>query len=111
MLAAPVDQTAPLIEALSHPNRRVRFAAARAIVKLQPEGTFAGASRLAEVLGYFAGSQGKRRVLAAHPRRAVAQTLGGLLADAGFEAESATTGAELIRRAVRSPDLELRGGQ
>ena len=83
----------------------------KAIVKLQPEGTVCRTESVAEVLGYLAGSQGKRLVLAAHPRRAVAQTLGGLLADAGFETHTATTGAELIRRAVRSTRPGTADGQ
>lgn len=107
VLVAAADKTAPLVQALTDPNRRVRFAAARAITVLAPKTPFAGSSRWADALGYLAGAQGRRQVLVAHPRRTVAQTLGGMLADAGFEPLSATTGAELIRRAVRAPDLEL----
>ncbi len=107
VLQSHQEHLAPLIEALNHPSRRVRFAAARAIGQLEPEAPFAGLSRWAEVLGDCAGAQGKRVVLAAHPRRAVAQTLGGTLATAGFEVLTATTGAEMIRRAVPATDLEL----
>jgi HEAT repeat protein len=107
VLRSHKEDLAPLIEALNHPSRRVRFAAARAIAQLEPAAPFAGLSRWAEVLADCAGAQGKRAVLAAHPRRAVAQTLGGVFAGAGFEVRTATTGAEMIRRAVHATDLEL----
>ena len=107
VLDSQKEDLTPLIEALNHPSRRVRFAAARAIARLEPEAPFAGLSRWAEVLADCAGAQGKRLVLAAHPRRAVAQTLGGTLASAGFEVLTATTGSEMIRRAVHTTDLEL----
>ena len=49
-------QPAPLADALDYPNRRVRFAALRAIMALDPQSPFPGASRVPETLGYFATS-------------------------------------------------------
>ena len=107
VLEAAADTTAPLVQALTHPNRRVRFAAARAITKLAATKLPSPVPAAGPMPWATWPVQGRRQVLVAHPRRTVAQTLGGMLADAGFEPLSATTGAELIRRAVRAPDLEL----
>ena len=43
----------PLAAAISHDDRRLRFAAAQSIVKLKPQKPFAGLSQLKEALVYF----------------------------------------------------------
>ena len=43
----------PLLEALSSPDRRVQFAAARALVEMQPRRPFAGSSRVVPTLAWF----------------------------------------------------------
>ena len=97
----------PLAEALVHGNRRLRFAAAEAVMKIDPQHDYPGASHLVETLGYLAASTGTRRVLVAHPRVSDARTLVGLLAQMGFEAETATNGRDLFFKAANSPDFEL----
>jgi CheY-like chemotaxis protein len=97
----------PLATALLDRNRRVRFAAAQAIVKLDPPGTFPGASRVAETLGFFTTSTGDRGILVGHPSPLRGRTIGGLAADAGFAPEAVASGAELLRRGPASSDWEL----
>lgn len=97
----------PLVQALMHSNRRLRFAAAEAIVKIDPHHDYPGASHLPETLGYLAATAGMRRVLIGHPQRATAQSLVGLLAQLGYEADTAVTGRELFLQAVRSPDYDI----
>lgn len=96
-----------LAAALNHPDRRVRFAAVAAVLKLDPRASFPGASYLSESLGYFASTVGSRRVLVAHPRATEAQSLVGMLAELGFEADSATSGRAAFVMAQRQPDYEF----
>lgn len=97
----------PLVEALTHPNRRLRYAAAEASMKIDPQHDFPGASYLPETLGYLASTSGQRRVLIGHPQTASAQALVGILAEMGFEADTATTGRQLFLKAAESPDYEM----
>lgn len=92
---------------LKHSNRRVRFAAVEAIMKLDPIEPFAGSSYLTESLGHFANTVGTRRVLIAHPRTDQAQTLAGMLNELGFEADTAQTGRETLRLSTQYPDYEF----
>ncbi len=55
-----LSQENGLIEALQSPDRRLRMAAAEAIVRLQPARPFAGSSYLLDALGFFAASRGVR---------------------------------------------------
>jgi hypothetical protein len=106
-LAATDGQPRPLAEALRHPNRRLRLAAADAIMRIDPTQPFAGSSRLPEALGFFAGTYGVRRALVGHPRPSEAQTLVGMLNHMGFDADAAYTGRMTFLKAVDSPDYEF----
>lgn len=97
----------PVAAALRHPSPHVRFAAAQAILQLDPHTRYAGSSRLLETLCFFVRSAGRQRALVAHPRRAEAQSIVGLLVSMGYSAESATTGRELLRLAHRNPDIRF----
>ena len=97
----------PLALAVRHRDSRLRFAAAEAIVKLKPSQPFAGSSYVPEALGYFAGSAGQRRVLVAHRSIERARTLAGEFAAIGFDADVVTSGRDLMRKAVTSPDYEM----
>ncbi len=96
-----------LAAAVSHADRRVRFAAVAAVLKLDPRAPFPGASYLAESLGYFASTVGSRRVLIAHPRASEAQSLAGMLAELGYDADAATSGRSAFVMAQRHADYEF----
>ncbi len=97
----------PLVVAAQHPDRRLRFAAIDAIMKLKPTGPFAGSSRVVDGLGYFATSYGVPRVLIAHPRSDEAQQIAGLAAELGYESDIATNGRRTFDLAVNSADYEF----
>jgi len=101
------DKPSPLVLALQQPDRRLRLAAAEAIVRLKPEKPFAGSSGVLTALSYFAAGGGERRVLIGSPNTAEARDLSGMLAAAGFQTDTAATGRELLLLAVRSPDYEM----
>jgi CheY-like chemotaxis protein len=93
-----------LAQSLRSPDRRVQLAAARAIMRLDPSGPFAGASYLPEVLGFLSASSGLRRVLIGDPRAEVARTLAGLFTELGFQVDTHVTGRPLLLQAFTSPD-------
>jgi len=95
-----------LAASLRHPDRRVRFAAAQAIVAIDPQVPFAGDSFLPEALAYFAGTSGSRRILIAHPRTDYGQSLAGLASQLGIDADTAQTGREALKLARSHPDYE-----
>jgi HEAT repeat protein len=97
---------APLVRALSHPNRRVRFAAAQALSRLQPPGSFDGAGRLADALDYFATSRGQRAAVVAHPNPTRAQNTAGRLSSRGFRTTTVNTARQLLEAAL-SADVEF----
>ena len=107
LLQTTDGQASTLALALRHPDRRTRFAAVEAIMKLDPKTAYAGSSYMTEALGYLASSAGSRRALVAHPRTERAQTLVGLLSQIGFEADTANTGRQALNLAVLNPDYEL----
>jgi len=100
-------QPAALARAARAADRRLRFAAVEAIIKLQPDGPFAGSSYVPEALRFFAASSGTRRVLIAGPITEASQRLAGYLGELGYDVATAVTGRDLIRRVIASPDYEL----
>ncbi|MCA9150508.1 MAG: hypothetical protein KDA92_14455, partial [Planctomycetales bacterium] len=101
------NRPAPLVRSLSHPNRRVRFAAAAAIHELNPPESFDGASRYADVLGYFAAATGQPHVLTAHPNSEYARELAGHFSAHGYKPHVVSNERDLLEQAASSPDIEL----
>jgi hypothetical protein len=97
----------PLAEAMVHPDRRVRFAAAMAAVRLAPAASFSGASRLSQALGWFAASGSEDFVLVGHPRGEDAQSLVGFMNELGRAGQAAYLGRTLVENAVINPDIEF----
>ncbi len=96
-----------LAAALQHPDRRLRFAAASAIFKLDPHTGYPGSSRLAETLGFFIRTAGDRRILVGDPRVEHARSLVGILAESGIVANMATNGREFFKLASSDPDYDF----
>lgn len=107
LLQAPAGQESPLAKLLMHPDHRLRFAAAMAIVKLNPTVSFPGSSRLTDTLAYYAATSGSRRVLVGHPRADDGQTLVGFMNEFNYEAEAAYVGKALVQFAIASPDYDF----
>ncbi len=103
--AGPAES--PLAKALTHTDRRVRLAAALAIVELNPRASFAGASRVLDPLAQTIRTAGVGRVLIAHPRGEEAQTLVGFMNTLGYDGEAAYTGRRLAELAITASDIEF----
>lgn len=97
-------QPSVLVEAARSGDRRVRFAALDSIMRLKPAKPYPGSSFVMDALGYFASSFGQPRALAADARPAELQALAGLLADLGYETDTAGTEREVVAECVASPD-------
>lgn len=102
-----IEIASPLVQALTNSDSRVRLAAAKAILKLNPPASFDGAGRLADVLVFFATSVGQPAVITAHPRLGIAQEWGGMLGSLGFAAGAVSNGRDLLRAAYEIPDLQF----
>jgi hypothetical protein len=107
LLSSTGGQPRPLADALRHPNRRLRVAAADAIMRIDPTQPYAGSSHLPETLGFLAATSGLRRALIGHPQPAEAQTLVGMLNNMGFDADTGFTSRQTFLKAVNSPDFEF----
>jgi CheY-like chemotaxis protein len=97
----------PLVEALWAPGRRTQFAAARALVELDPRRPFAGSSRVVPVLARFVANQQAPRAVVIDGNVARGNRLVGFLREMGYDPTLAATGDEGFRAASETADVEL----
>lgn len=100
------DVAGPLVKALSAPDRRVQFAAAKALVDLNPSRPFVGSSRVVPTLARFVASRApKALVIDGNLNRgnSVAATLKGI----GYDVSVATSGNAAFREAAEGADVEV----
>jgi CheY-like chemotaxis protein len=97
----------PLVRATWADDRRVRFAAVEAVLRLEPTAPFVGASRVTEALRFFASSGGAPRALVAANSRAEARRIAGYLIALGYDVETAVSGREALGHLLGSADYEL----
>ncbi|HEY1601151.1 MAG TPA: hypothetical protein VGG64_16230 [Pirellulales bacterium] len=107
LLYAHSPQASGLVRALVHPDRSLRYAALSAIMQLAPHDPYPGAGQVAESLEFFARSSGAPRALVAAATGAEAGRLGGLLAQLGYEPDTATDAAGVFRLVRTGADYEL----
>ncbi len=100
-------QPSPLVRALRHPDRRLRFVAVQTILALKPSKPFAGSNYVTDALGYFIATRGSRRALVADLMREDAQKTAGLLIRLGYQVDTAVSGQEVVRQVIASPDYEV----
>lgn len=100
-------QPTPLVRAAAADDRRVRFAALGAIIRLKPTRPFSGSSQVPRGLEYFIGAVGTRAGVAAAPHLAEATRLGSLLAQGGIEPHVATDARGMFQLASQMLDCEV----
>jgi hypothetical protein len=100
-------QASPLVRAVRSPDPRLRMAAMEAIAGLHPQTPFAGSSHVLESLAYLAASTGGRRALVVSPGTEALEEWVGVLKFRNIAADSAATGRDAVRMALRCPDYEL----
>lgn len=97
-------QPSSLVEAARSGDRRLRYAALEAILRLKPARPYPGSSLVVEALGYLVGSFAAPRAMAADARSAEVELQAGLLATLGFETDVATSEREVVAQTISSPD-------
>jgi CheY-like chemotaxis protein len=100
-------QLSPLAVALVARDRRLRFAALEAIVKLSPRDAFPGAHRAVEALGFFAAGSAAPRALVADVHAEEAGRLAAILAEAGYEPDVALDARTAMQLVASDRDYEL----
>jgi HEAT repeat protein len=105
---AVAGRTNPLVDALGAPNRRVQYAAARALVEMDPRQPFPGASRLVPILARFLNVQpGASRAVVIDGNPTRAGTPRSVLQQLGYDPQVAHDGREGFRLASESADVEF----
>ena len=97
-------QPHPLVGAASHPDRRLRLAATRALLQLDPYEVYAGASAVPTALKYFANVTGKPRALVGDSRPQRRYLMASLLNENGHETDAFRTSTDAFLAAARRPD-------
>lgn len=100
-------RVSPLVAAALHKDRRLRLAAAEAVVKLKPTEPYPGASNVMESLGFFVATLGAPRAIVTDPRIPEARRMASLLNGMGFESEVAGSEYECFKLASARSDVEL----
>ncbi len=100
-------QGAPVIAALNFPDRRVQFAAATTVLKIDPENRFRGSERVVSILARALQGSGmpKCLVVTSHAQRGSATA--GLVGQMGYEPLVTQTGMEGFKLATEQTDVEL----
>jgi HEAT repeat protein len=97
----------PLFDALIAPDRRVQFAAAEALLKLDPHDRFPGSSRLVPTLARFVPALTNPQAVVVDGNAERASQVTGYLRGLGFDARAVATGAQGFTQAAESADVEL----
>ena len=96
----------PLVAALSAPDRRVQYAAASAIVELNPSRPFVGSSRVVPTLARFVANRAPKALIVdgnVNRGNGVAATLKTI----GYETSVVTSGDAAFREAAEATDVEI----
>jgi hypothetical protein len=97
----------PLAMAVAHPNRRLKFAALTAIMRIRPTESFPGASYVPEALWMFADSAGTEQAIVGSSTVSRADDWAGHLRALGYDATPVATGIDLVDQALAAPRLTL----
>ncbi|HLD36676.1 MAG TPA: HEAT repeat domain-containing protein, partial [Planctomycetota bacterium] len=97
----------PLIDSLSHSDKRVRYAAAEALVKINPPEAFPNMEKVIPVINEALGESGVRIVLVIEPDPEVRSALKTELAKLNCFVTEALTAEEGIKMAKRFPTEDL----
>ncbi len=100
-------EPSPLVRALRSGHPRVRSAAAEAILRIDPQEGYVGASDLIESLAYAASAKNERIVIVAHPLNAQLDLMSGWLTELGYRVLATRDGKQALRWGRVTADVEL----
>ncbi len=96
-----------LVAALDAPDERVQFAAASAIMQLDPDAPFRGARRIVEIFARALGGSDQPRTVVIDPNVERATFVADLLSRLGYNAGIATTGMDGFQMAAEQGTIDL----
>jgi HEAT repeat protein len=97
----------PVLAALNSPDSRVQFAAAVAVLRIEPRNGFANSSRVVSVLSRALTDPGKSRAIVIDADSSRGSQAAGYLGDVGYEAIVTTTGRDGFERSANSAGVEV----
>ncbi len=97
----------PVLAALNSPDPRTQFAAANAILRMEPKTAFPGANRVVSVLARALTDPGQSRAMVIDADRGRASTTSAFLVDAGYEGIVAVTGREGFEKAASTAGVDV----
>lgn len=97
----------PLLDALSYPDRRVRFRAAEALAQVRPSEAFPGAHRVTAVLAEAVRQSDARYALVLADDQQTVNSLLAVLGDLGFEAFGGLSMADVSADLNLVPGIDL----
>ena len=103
LLQKTSDTWPPLIRALDAPDARVQFAAASAIMQLDPASRFGRSERVVEIFARELAGTSQPQSVIIDPNVDRASIVASLVGAIGFDASIAGTGQEGFERAVSQP--------
>lgn len=106
-LSMSAGRRSVVVLALDYPDLRVQFAAATAILQLDPPAYFRGAPRVVEILKRALGSGGRPHAVVGEVSAERGARIGGFLRDLGYEAVVVTSGRDAFKAAAGRTDVEL----
>jgi len=101
------QETSPLLAALDYPDPQVQFAAATAIMTLDPEKPFRKDNRVVEILTRALEDDGSSKAVVVHPNVTRANIFASLLKQMGYDATIARTGRDGFQIASHRQDINL----
>ncbi len=101
------NQPAPLVRAVRAADRRLRFVACEAIMNLNPQKPFPGASYVTESIVFLASATGANRAMVAGGNNASNRRIAGFLAERQWEVDRAITGREMMEKLTARADYTL----
>jgi CheY-like chemotaxis protein len=107
VLRSPVGKPSPVLSALNYPDPRVQFAATIVVLRAEPQTAFPSASRVTAILRRALTDPGQARALVIDADQDRATTVGGYLAEQGYDPIVAATGREGFQIAADQTGIEL----
>ncbi|QDT42234.1 hypothetical protein Pan241w_23150 [Gimesia alba] len=107
LLYEQLDKHSSIIAALNYPDRRVQFAAATAIMQLDPAKPFPGATRVIAILTRALEGEGAQSAIVVDSSVPRGQTMAGVFHELGYETQPYQTGKAGFKAATERMDIEF----
>ncbi|MDA0834204.1 MAG: hypothetical protein O2955_12175 [Planctomycetota bacterium] len=106
-LGSHAGKPSAILSALNYPDDRVQFAAANAVLHLDPDTTFRGAGRVVQILSRALVDNGSARAVIVDADRERSGKLKAFLGGMNYDAVALVTGKEGFTEAAERIDVEL----